>query len=392
MQYKTLLSVVAALSIMLTASALIMFFARGYTINIGDKNLEQTGILSINSTPDGALIYINDVPKDATNNSVTGLRPGTYQIRLDKIGYQSWEKNIEISTGQVTQVQALLISLFPEIRPLTITGASDPIISPDGQKIVYMAAATNVDQTSAFGIWLLNLGSRPFNLLSQPTLLTSATDRETLSSAKISWSPDSQNILVQEVDGNTYVIDVQSKDITPLTTALQQEQLFADWEEERLKVLEVLSDRFSRDLQAQFPSLNQSPIWSPDQTKLLFAEEQEDGTKYTVIDFKPSEYLPLAQRADEIKIYDLSTVYNKSVTPTWYSDSRHLLIFEPSGDTGDIGQMSIFGLDGTNKKTLFSGPVINGDMFPHPDGSRIIILTNFTNDPGQKNLYSISLY
>ncbi len=392
MQQKTFLSVITALSVMIAASVLIMFFARGYTLDIGNKNLEQTGILSINSTPDGALIYINDVPKDATNNSVTGLRPGTYKVRLDKIGYQSWEKDIEISTGQVTQVQALLVSLFPEIRPLTITGASDPILSPDRQKIVYMATATNADQTSAFGIWLLNLGSRPFNLLSQPTLLTSTVNRETLSSAKISWSPDSQNILVEQADGTTYVIDVQSKASTPMDSANQKEQLLADWEEERIKTLDVLSDRFSQEVQAQFPVLHQSPTWSPDQTKLLFAEESEAGTKYTIVDFKPSEYLPLAQRSDDIKIYDLSTIYNRSVPPTWYSDSQHLLIFEPTGDSTDVGQISILGLDGTNKKTLFSGPVIKGDIFPHPDGSRIIILTNFTNDPEQKNLYSISLY
>jgi hypothetical protein len=76
----------------------------------------------------------------------------------------------------------------------------------------------------------------------------------------------------------------------------------------------------------------------------------------------------------------------------WYPDSRHLLSFEPTAPESSTGSITIMELDGANKKTIFSGQVKTGEIFPHPDGSKIIILTNFTNDPSQENLYSISLY
>jgi hypothetical protein len=390
-QKKTIISIIVAFIIMIAASLVIMFFARGYRVDISTQNLQQTGILSINSTPDGALIYVNNVPKDATNNSVTGLKAGEYSVRLEKAGYQTWEKQVPIETGRVSQINALLISLFPEIRPLTITGGVNPVLSPDRQKIIYLAAA-NTEPGAELGIWLLNLSGRPFNILSQPTLLLSAEEGRDFSSLTIQWSPDSQNILIQEGSGTTYLVDTQSKEVSPINSLTEKEILLAEWEEEKVKTLEILADRFPEELRALIPQSSDLIGWSPDQTKILISEKSETAATYKIIDFKPTEYVPLAQDISDIKIYNLAGIYTNPEPPMWYPDSRHLLSFEPTAPESSTGSITIMELDGANKKTIFSGQVKTGEIFPHPDGSKIIILTNFTNDPSQENLYSISLY
>jgi hypothetical protein len=76
-------------------------------------------ILVINSTPQGATIWINNqnVGK-VTPQTLEFHRAGTYTVRLTLQGYQDWEQQVILTLGQTTQINA---TLQPITQQLTVT-------------------------------------------------------------------------------------------------------------------------------------------------------------------------------------------------------------------------------------------------------------------------------
>jgi len=70
-------------------------------------------------------------------------------------------------------------------------------------------------------------------------------------------------------------------------------------------------------------------------------------------------------------------------TLQWYPDSNHLFY-------ANDNQIKIMEYDSTNIRTLYSGPFTNQFIYPWPDGSRLLITTNFTPQT-PLNLYAVEL-
>jgi hypothetical protein len=69
----------------------------------GDK-----GWISINSTPQGAAIWVNGTNSGATTPALLEGAPNTYQIKLTLSGYQDWQQDVAITAGETTYVNATL--------------------------------------------------------------------------------------------------------------------------------------------------------------------------------------------------------------------------------------------------------------------------------------------
>lgn len=138
----------------------------GYTISFSDIKhfpnlnlLQKTGILSINSNPRGADVYLTKnfktflVPSDTlkaknikTPNKIKGLVPGDYSLRLELDGYWDFEQKINISPGQTTYLED--VNLFKKSLPLLIfpTSVQEISISDDYSSIILK------DSNSVFNI------------------------------------------------------------------------------------------------------------------------------------------------------------------------------------------------------------------------------------------------
>ena len=79
--------------IFLALVVVIVALARGYRFNVEDGTLTSTGIISANSLPTGAKIFINDNLAGVTNTNIT-LSPGKYTIRISKEGFTEWKKEV----------------------------------------------------------------------------------------------------------------------------------------------------------------------------------------------------------------------------------------------------------------------------------------------------------
>lgn len=370
MEKTRIFAVFGVLLFLTLASAVTVFFARGYRIDFQKKGVTGTGIIAVSSIPSGALVYLNDIPTSATNTSITSLKPGTYKIRLEKEGFAAFQKEVLVEKEYVSLVDALLIRSVPELKPLTFTDAANPIISSDSQKIVFASTQNGVS-----GIWLLDLSERPFNLPQQPTLLLKDEISKKFSNQEILWSPDSKSLLI----GNKYLFDLAGKSLTEETeiTGLQ-----SSWQKEKEIAKEKMLEAFSEEIKEKLASLKDAS-WSPDGTKVFYEKENV----FFVFDLKPKDLRK--KETQEYEAYQKKE--GKFSKVFWYPDSQHLLILEKDSIENQEGTIKITEIDGENEMQIFSGTIVSDYLFSYTNGSKIVVLTTFNPESKQHNLYSINL-
>lgn len=391
--------------IFLAGSFIIIFFlARGYRFNIAERSIEATGMIAVTSIPEGAAVFLDGKLTSATNTTISQLSEGTYRLRMEKQGYHSWEKDLEVQKELVTTIKALLVPLFPELKPLTHTGIKSCYLSPDGTKIAY-----TVKEASQQGIWTLDLNERPFNLSNKPSFLLADTSDRLYSAAEITWSPDSSSLLLQlsettnsetskesgqdlELEASSFLLEVLTRDLKPVTNP---SQLKKTWEKENVALNKKLLENLPIEFATQV-SLLSEVSWSPDYNKLLYKTKNGE---FKIIDLRELE-LSLKQLGKKLNDDSLLQEFEKSILTFeegmetkvfWYPDSEHLLVLDQSQSQLGSGTLSLIEIDGKNKMPIFTGTISNSVVFPFPDGSKVAILTTFNPESGQYNLYSINL-
>ena len=180
--------------VFLTATPLISLYATGYKLGRGGFNFQKTGMLIIDTEPEGAKIYLDgEVQQDffkkiyAKNKSyittpakIKNLLPGTYDVTVELPGFWPWRKKLTVHPGQSTFAED--ISLFKKNVPeLSLSGDfSDISVSPDNKNLLAIEYADDFAKFS-----LINLETE-----SEKTFTASATDGLTLS-----WSPNNKKVI-----------------------------------------------------------------------------------------------------------------------------------------------------------------------------------------------------
>lgn len=386
---KLILPISTALGL-IAVTILLVFLARGYSFDFQKKTITGTGLLLANSIPDGGLVFINDKVTSLATNGSLSLGPGEYRLKIQKPGFFTYQKTVKIEKELITRIDALLIPIFPELKPLSLTGAINPIISPDGTKIVF---ATETDPEK--GLWVLDLNEKPFGLPTRPSRIladdTDATKGEGgffYSQAVVSFSFDSKKILLENVPVNkpsgkttNFLLDLQSharevvNDVGAVKSLwLKEKQLNQTKLEEGLEP--ILLEKIQKV---------QEPIFSPDGDWILYQTQNGQNKEFKLLKIK--------ETIDNKKLPAEKTVLTTAAFASvfWFPDSAHLLILEKNEANDDKGTISLIELDNGNKTKIFEGIVLGQAIFPYPSGSRIAILTNFSPESNQTNLYSISL-
>ena len=197
------------------------------------------------------------------------------------------------------------------------------------------------------------------------------------------------------------------QDITAIyqsTLTLWQQQR-KDKEEAQIKSLKPEVQKFAR---SNFNILS----WSPDDNSILY---QASASAVMPVFMKPrligDNYLYEQRELNKggIYVYNISEDYNTRIlmpvsmictfddpncncdqlTPctqplTWLPDSSHLLYINDK-------KINVIEDDGSNMTTLYAGPFVDHYVFPWPDGSKIVILTNLNSLNLPPTLYSIGL-
>lgn len=409
------------ISFLLLVTFFVVLYARGYRVfvNKGTPAVSKTGILHITSSPTSSQVYINDHLTTATNNTIN-LTPNKYTVKVTKDGYYDFQKDVQIEKEVVTGVDALLFPKNPTLQGISTFGVEEALVDPSGTKLAFKIAS----QSARNGIYILDMTTKTVPILqgqsSSSKIAADSLDTK-FSNAHLSWSPDSKQIIAsisattqpqvspeslnQEIlDPSTtnpslhatyYLLKTDGlndapQDITATiedTLNLWNTQL-TDREKSRQKSLKPKVSQFSKKY---FKLLS----WSPDEKKILY---QASESAQMPIFLKPRRIGNnlLYERRDlkkgAIYVYDTTEDINTRIVDTidthptfsWFPDSEHLVYVHEK-------KIQLVETDGSNLTTVYAGPFLGNYVFPWPDGSKIVILTNLGNATASPTLYTIGL-
>ncbi len=406
--------------------------------------VQGSGLLSANSFPSGAEVYIDGELTTATDDTLY-LQPGEYEVKISKDGYSTWLKMLQIEEQLVTQTNAVLFPVAPSLSNLTFTGAQNVSPSPDGQKIIYYTASQSAERKN--GLYIIELSNNtPISLQRGPRQIASNGGAYQLEEADYIWSPDSSEIIVQTPNKQMLLpIDRNTDLTTSPDISYQKRQILAEWEEEmylrerqflkefpeevvqiatasaknvylspdkkRLLYTATAAVTIPDDLVPPLPATNTQPEERTLEPGAIYVYDREEDKNFRVAEepvepaakskwllatdlyqqapntlaASPSAFNTLqatssAETALNFKRYH-TPVYAETLQ--WYPDSKHLMFVKD-------GSINIMGYDATNVVKIYSGPFERDFVYPWPDGSRLIITTSFSPD-APANLYAIEM-
>jgi hypothetical protein len=404
---RQLFLTIGIICFLLIGTTLMVLYGRGYRFGFenGKPDLSKTGILAAKSTPDGAQVYIDDELRAATNENIN-LSPGTYKIRIQKDGYFPWQKTIRIQEEVVTLATARLFPIAPELDSITTIGVLNPVLDPTKTKIAYQVASQSASKKN--GIYVFDMSSNPVLALQGASRQIADDTRDILSGANILWAPDGQFLIASTSSlvglPTSYQLRSQSFNENPQDVSAVLQNIELEWDEEKTQKERALNNRLRRQARTLIADNFTIIEWAADNTKILYQAKRSAELPLII---KPRligiNNLTEERRIqkDAVYVYDIKEDTNfkildalpddcnlfvscPSLPVQWFPDSNHIIHVANS-------RIDIVQYDGTNRTTVYAGPFISTHVFPWPDSSRIVILTNLNNPSILPNLYTISL-
>jgi len=366
MKRSNFLAVFGVLALLILITAGVVLYARGYRLDLRQKTLTTTGVIWVKSNPDGAKIFLEDEFVGVTNTALSSLEPGTHRIRIEKEGLQSWEGDVKVEEGLVTDIGAILPPISSSLKAITQNGVRLVTPAPSGTKTVFF---------SGDSLYIISLSSPFLGFLpTKPQLVAEEASGFPFSKVTgLVFSPNEDQILaVAGKKGMLYPIGPGASQTVSSPSAL-----IADWQEEAggqraetVKTLEVSEEL--KDL-----ALSKGNAWSPDERKFLY--EKVNGGKREIWLANFADPLPVGESLNA-KLWETE---DPNLKIFWLANSHHFILLEE-------GTVSLLDLDGSNKRELFSGNLDERVAMSSSDLAQVIIATSFSTN-SKPNLYAISL-
>lgn len=140
----------AAVAVFLSGLPFILSSALGYKFNPHSMKFTKTGLISIITDPEGALIYFDGILlKDKTPASIRELLPGRYDLRLELDDYNFWSGEVFVEAGQVTRLEnIILFPVRPNLKKLNKEKISGFWVDEERGRIYYFDSRENLVYTS----------------------------------------------------------------------------------------------------------------------------------------------------------------------------------------------------------------------------------------------------
>lgn len=371
--------------------AIVISYARGYRMDFTKRSLNPTGIISVNSIPKAAKIYINNELKGVTDSNIT-LSPGSYQVDIRKDGFTSWSKTIQLKGELVMSIDALLFPSNPSLSPLTNLGITKAIPLDQSDKIILFVENTvSNDGIEKDGIYLFEANRRPLNILSPLKLIVSKKlipQHLQFISVEQHFSPDIEqgifNFISTEGIISKYLFSLEEENKTLFDVTESEKKLLDAWELEKTKNQNKILETYPKEIIKTASDSFHIISFSPNETKILY-----QATKSILL--LPGITPPLiatnqtkeerSLQTDHYYVYDKKEDKNYDITqfipvlsdgqldPSahWYFDSKRIVLNEKK-------RISIMDYDGTNRQSVYSAPFENAFITTTTDGNFIILM------------------
>ncbi len=405
-------------------------YARGYRLSFEDndmtpRGITSTGIISVSAFPKASKVYVNGKLKGVTDLNIT-LPPGDYKVEVKKEGYTEWVKDIKLQGEIVITLDALLFPKNPSLLSLTNLGIIKAIPYHENNKIILFSENNDAEKD---GIYLFDANSKPISFFAPLKLIVLKKylpQDIDFKNTTVHFSPDLQQAIFEfpTEAGSTYAyLFTLGEEVTqPFDISASKDTLLATWEEDKSKEVTKILETFPKLLRPIAANSFSIIAFSPDQTKVLYQAKSSftlppiitppligsnqstetrsisKGDLYIYDKKEDKNYLiPFNQNVADLlsptrapiqtflrtklsptPIPTLQPIFSDSNFPIiWHSDSKHISIQEEK-------KIVMVDYDGSNKRTIYSGPFEPGFFFITNSG-KLYILTNLNP---QDNLFS----
>jgi len=178
-------------AVFFVVAPILALYTAGYRYDSKKGQLEKIGVLSVDSLPKDAGVFINGKYQSQTPIDIIKLLPGRYNIEIRKDDYYPWAKEIEIKSNAAAFYNDVI--LFKKKLPeLKIEGQINIFsASTDGKKIIYSIVRENKEE-----LRLLNINNNSDFLIEE----FNSTTYNSLSF--VEWSPTNTKALIRQAIGN----------------------------------------------------------------------------------------------------------------------------------------------------------------------------------------------
>ncbi len=196
----------------------IFYFSRGYRINISEKAVKKTGVLTVQTEPSPADLYINGDDIGRTPRSRT-LDIGVNSISIKKDGYRDWNKQVEIVEEKSTLLFPFLI--LEEIAPSSVWEKEGKVektwMSDNEAYFLYLIKTETGERT----LWSYRINSPVWNLNPNPVQLLTLTEEQDID---LEIAHDGQKAIMALTEAkqeNHYIVDLTApillENLEPIT-------------------------------------------------------------------------------------------------------------------------------------------------------------------------------
>lgn len=111
----------ALIGLFLVSGPAITLYAFGLRLDFENLRIVKVGGIFFNNLPSNALIKIDNKPwenqgkKFLSGMLLSNMVPGSYEIKIEKDGYYSWEKSVEVLPSVVSETKPII--LIPQKSP-----------------------------------------------------------------------------------------------------------------------------------------------------------------------------------------------------------------------------------------------------------------------------------
>ena len=92
--------------IFLIAAPIIILRVSGYRFNFARRDWQKTGMIFLETKPSEVNVYLEGaLVGNKTPVNLKDLVPNKYNLKIEKEGFQNWEKEIQVIEGQTREIQ-----------------------------------------------------------------------------------------------------------------------------------------------------------------------------------------------------------------------------------------------------------------------------------------------
>lgn len=337
----------------------LVFIMLGYQFNKDDGRIEQGGLVQFDSRPTGGSVSIDGASFGTRTPSKTTLFAGQHYITMQRDGYRTWQKSVDVVAGGVLWLN--YTRFIPNDLKVSnvsdFTNVSSTAVSPDSK---WMIVKESPADTLMSLIDISGDTVKRTSLVLPESSYTPASAGKTHQFSLVKWEPDSRYVLMKHIYDDTKIewIVVDTQDVTNTQNVT--------------KLLNIDASKL---------------IFSGNNPKVLYAQI---GTDVRRIDIGAATMSrPLASNVAEFSIYeDATIVFSTLIDPA--TGKRSVGYYDESSDKTRI--VRTFTDDGTVSLHFAVGEYFNENYYAIAYGENVDVLKgDFANPSKAKEVGSFSL-